>query len=132
MAIVVDTDIVSYIFKKDTRSDLYHPHLTQIPKFISFMTFAELQRWKLQRSWANTKSEKFEELLSDFGVIQSDEELCKVWARITNDSFKKGKPINVADAWVAAVAVMFDIPLVTHNRKHFENVENLKIVSENH
>ncbi len=47
-----------------------------------------------------------------------------------SDSRKKGKPIGMADAWIAAVAVMFDIPLVTHNRKHFEDVEVLKIISE--
>lgn len=43
---------------------------------------------------------------------------------------KKGRPIETADAWVAAAALMFDVPLITHNRKHFENVENLKIISE--
>ena len=130
MAIVVDTDIVSYVFKKDTRSGLYEPHLIQVPKFISFMTLAELRRWKFQSNWGRAKNEKFEELLSDFGVIYADEELCNLWAKITNDGLKKGRLISTADAWVAAVAMMFDIPLVTHNRKHFENVENLKIISE--
>jgi len=130
MAIVVDTDIVSYVFKKDTRSGLYEPHLIQVPKFISFMTFAELRRWKFQSNWGRAKNEKFEELLSDFGVIYADEELCNLWAKITNDGLKKGRLISTADVWVAAVAMMFDIPLVTHNRKHFENVENLKIISE--
>ena len=130
MAIVVDTDIVSYIFKKDTRSELYKPHLLQVPKFISFMTLAELRRWKFQSNWSETKNEKFEQLLSDFGVIYADEELCDFWATITNDGFRKGRPIATADAWVAAVALMFDIPLVTHNRKHFENVKNLQIISE--
>ena len=130
MPIVIDTDIVSYIFKKDTRSKLYEPHLLQTPKFISFMTFAELRRWKFQSNWGKVKSENFEELLLDFGVIYADEEICNIWAKITNDSFNKGKPIATADAWVASVAIMFDIPLVTHNRKHFENVENLKIISE--
>ncbi len=130
MAIVVDTDIVSYIFKKDTRSELYKPHLLQVTKFISFMTLAELRRWKFQSNWSEIKNEKFEKLLSDFGVIYADEELCNFWATITNDSFKKGRPIATADVWVAAVALIFDIPLVIHNRKHFENVENLNIISE--
>lgn len=130
IAIVVDTDIVSYIFKKDTRSELYEPHLIQVPKFISFMTFAELRRWKFQSNWSEIKNKKFEKLLSDYGVVYADEELCNLWARITIDAQKKGRPIETADAWVAAVALMFDVPLVTHNRKHFENVESLKIISE--
>ena len=130
MAIVVDTDIVSYIFKKDTRSELYEPHLIQVPKFISFMTFAELRRWKFQSNWSEIKNKKFEKLLSDYGVVYADEELCNFWARITINAQKKGRPIETADAWVAAAALMFDVPLITHNRKHFENVENLKIISE--
>jgi len=130
MAIVVDTDIVSYIFKKDTRSELYEPHLIQVPKFISFMTFAELRRWKFQSNWSEIKNKKFEKLLSDYGVVYADEELCNLWARITIDAQKKGRPIETADAWVAAVALMFDVSLVTNNRKHFQNVTNLKIISE--
>ncbi|MDQ3711635.1 MAG: PIN domain-containing protein [Acidobacteriota bacterium] len=130
MAIVVDSDIVSYIFKKNTRSELYEPHLIQVPKFISFMTFAELRRWKFQSNWSEIKNKKFEKLLSDYGVVYADEELCNLWARITINAQKKGRLIETADAWVAAAALMFDVPLITHNRKHFENVESLKIISE--
>lgn len=130
MAVVVDTDIVSYTFKKDTRSELYKPYLLGIPKFISFMSFAELRRWKRQSNWGEPKRAKFEELLLDFGIIHSNEELCEIWADIKSDAHKKGRPIETADAWVASVALMFDIPLVTHNRRHFENVKDLQVISE--
>lgn len=130
MAVVVDTDVVSFIFKEDTRAELYRPHLTQVPKFISFMTFAELRRWRLQNNWGNRKNAKFEEFLSDFGVVHSDEELCEIWAEIRYDALKYGNPIDTADAWVASVALYFDIPLVTHNHRHFQNVKNLTIISE--
>ena len=66
----------------------------------------------------------------DFSVVYADEKLCEIWAEIKSDAYRKGRPIETADAWVAAVALMFDVPLVTHNRKHFENVESLKIISE--
>jgi len=130
MAVVVDTDVVSFLFKEDTRTPLYTPHIINVPKFISFMTFAELRRWKLQSNWGNKKSAKFEEFLSDFGIIHSDELLCEVWAEIRFDAHQYGNPIDTADAWVAAVGLYFDIPLVTNNRRHFENVKNLKIISE--
>jgi tRNA(fMet)-specific endonuclease VapC len=131
MAVVVDTDVVSYIFKDDTRAKLYLPHLIRVPKFISFMTLAELQSWKLQNNWGKRKVTKFEEFLSDFGVVHSNEELCDIWADIISDAYKKGRSIDTADAWVASVALLFGIPLVTHNRRHFENVKDLKIISEN-
>ena len=128
MAIVVDTDVVSYFFKKDSRAALYEPHMVQVPKFISFMTFAELRRWEFQSNWGRLKTTKFELLLADFGVIYADEKLCNIWASITNESKKKGKQISMADAWVASVALMFDIPLVTNNHKDFEHIDGLLIL----
>ncbi len=47
-----------------------------------------------------------------------------------SDAHKKGNPIDTADAWIASVALLFDIPLVTHNRRDFQNVANLTIISE--
>ncbi len=70
------------------------------------------------------------EFLDDFSIIYVDEKLCEIWAQIKSDAHRKARPIETADAWIAAVALMFDVPLVTHNRKHFENVESLKIISE--
>jgi hypothetical protein len=49
MAVVVDTDVVSYLFKSDTRADLYRPHLDGHLPIISFMSLAELERWTLAR-----------------------------------------------------------------------------------
>lgn len=45
MAVVVDPNIVSYIFKEDTKAELYEPNLLNVPKFISFMSLAELYKW---------------------------------------------------------------------------------------
>ena len=130
MAVVVDTNIVSYIFKEDTRAELYEPHLLHVPKFISFMSLAELRRWQKINNWGKRKVKEFEGLLLDFGIVHSDEELCEIWAKVKSDAHKKGNPIDTADAWIASVALLFDVPLVTHNRRHFENVTDLKIISE--
>ncbi len=41
---VVDTDVVSSFFKRDTRATLYRPHLADRLLLLSFMTVAELER----------------------------------------------------------------------------------------
>ena len=43
MALVIDTDVASYLYKQDTLAALYRPHLTSPPFVISFMTLAELR-----------------------------------------------------------------------------------------
>ena len=40
-----------------------------------------------------------------------------------------GRRIESADAWIAATALLYDVPLVTHNRKDYLGVPGLKIVS---
>jgi hypothetical protein len=41
--VVVDTDVVSFLFKGDTRSDLYRPHLEGRLAVIAARTRAEAQ-----------------------------------------------------------------------------------------
>ncbi|MGC2235014.1 MAG: PIN domain-containing protein [Pyrinomonadaceae bacterium] len=130
MAVIVDTDVTSYFLKEDSRAALYRPHLFGLPKMISFMTLAELRRWEIQNNWGAKRIQKAKSFLDEFGIIYADDKLCEIWAQIKSDAHKNGKPIDTADAWVASVALMFDVALVTHNRRHFENVKNLKIISE--
>ncbi len=129
MILLVDTDVVSFGFKDDTRTDLYAPHLQNNFLLISFMTLAELNFWTLKNNWGEKRKTDFTEYLEKYLTIYPDEEICKIWAEIQIDAYKKGRPIDTADAWVASVALYFDIPLVTHNRRHFENVENLTTIS---
>lgn len=130
MNVLVDTDVVSFTFKQDSRAQLYESHLQGNFLIISFMTFAELKLWTLKNNWGKKRKNNFKEFLKDYIVIYPDENLCEVWAQIKADAHKYGNPIDTADAWVASVALYFDVPLVTNNRRHFQNVKNLKIISE--
>lgn len=46
-AVVVDTDVVSYLFKSHPVAHEYLPDLENRTPVISFMTLAELDRWVL-------------------------------------------------------------------------------------
>jgi len=48
--VVVDTDVISYLFKGDTRGDLYQLHLDNKLGVLSFMTVAELDLWAATRN----------------------------------------------------------------------------------
>src|SRR5437868_8022330 len=116
--IVVDTDAVSYLFKGDTRSDLYRPPITGKLLLISFMTLAELRQWSLLKNWGERRRRELENFLEDYAVIHSDDKLCTKWAEVTRSAIRNGHPIDTADAWVAATALLQGLPLVTHNRNH--------------
>jgi hypothetical protein len=50
-SVVLDTDVVSFLFKNDSRALKYLPHLHKRQWLISFMTEAELEQWALLSNW---------------------------------------------------------------------------------
>jgi len=41
-----------------------------------------------------------------------------------------GRRLETADAWIAATAVLYDAPLVTHNASDYAGVPGLKLLTE--
>ena len=96
---------------------------------LSFMTLGELELWTQRRSWGAVRRKRLGKFLENFSIRHSDEPLCKTWASIRHQAFLAGSPVDVADAWIAATAVYLDVPLVTHNRRHFDKIEGLELLS---
>ena len=130
MALVLDTDVVSYLYKRDTRAELYRPHLNDPPFIISFMSLAELRRWTLERNWGERRKQELEEYLARYFVIHSEDQMCARWAEAMNTARLNGRPIAAADAWIAALALFLNVPLVTHNGRHYSGVNGLQVISE--
>jgi tRNA(fMet)-specific endonuclease VapC len=128
--IVADTNVVSYIFKEDSRSVLYTPHLAGKDVILSFVTLAELRRWSISSNWGKTRKRKLDEYLDRFFILHSNDALCHRWAEIVESGKRKGRPIQPGDAWIAATALLHSLPLVTHNGKDFAGIDGLVIISE--
>jgi predicted nucleic acid-binding protein len=129
-SVVVDTNVVSFVFKGDSRAELYRLHLNGRLLVISFMTVAELDRWALERNWGAARRARMEQHLRNFVIYPFDRALCLKWAEATTSARRKGYPIESADAWIAATALVQGIPLVTHNPADFQGVDGLVLISE--
>jgi tRNA(fMet)-specific endonuclease VapC len=55
--------------------------------------------------------------------------LCTKWAEVTVAAQSRGCRIECADAWIAATALLYDLPLVTHNRGDYLGVPDLTLIS---
>ena len=130
MSLVVDTDVASFLFKKDTRAALYAPHLAGHMLTISFQTLAELELWALAAGWGDRRQQQLEHYLRRYIVQDSSPPLCRRWAEIQDDGRRRGRPVATADAWVAATALFLDVPLVTNNESHFSAIPGLTVISE--
>jgi len=126
---LVDTDIVSFIFNQSPLVLPYRQYLRKRTLCISFITRAEIERGMRLANWGMKKRNEMTGFLTaKFAIVHTNDEVCRKWAEITSI---KGRPLAYADAWIAATAIAYRVPLITHNRKHFEGIAGLKVISEN-
>jgi len=130
LPVVVDTNVVSYLSKGDTRAANYRPHLTGRVLILSFMSLAELDHWMEIGRWGPDRREALRAFLGNYAVHYPDRRLCQFWAAAMSAARWAGKPINPADAWIAAAALFLNAPLVTHNPADYAGVPGLTILSE--
>lgn len=128
--VVLDTDVVSFLFKRDTRSEFYLPYLENREWFISFMTEAELEHWAITANWSAKRIEWLRIFIGRFAIVPSSHELVVQWARAMAAARKNGRRIEAADAWVAATALLYDAPLLTHNKSDYLGVPGLRFADE--
>jgi predicted nucleic acid-binding protein len=127
---VLDTDVVSFLFKNDSRAQIYFPRLQNRPWLISFMTEAELEQWVLLSNWGATRLEWLRLFLGKFVIVPSSRDLVLKWAEVMVAARRGGRRIETADAWVAATALLYDATLLTHNRADYLGVPNLRFTDD--
>jgi predicted nucleic acid-binding protein len=128
--VVVDTNVISFFFKGDTRAALYQAHLKGRLQVFAAQTRAELELWALINNWGRRRRTALHDYLKNFVFAEASEAICLRWAEVQDSARKQGRPISVSDAWIAATALTHVLPLVTHNPKDFKSVAGLVVITE--
>ena len=68
--------------------------------------------------------------LEQFTIVLVDRSLCRTWAEVGDRARRSGRPIQAADAWIAATAIALGVPLITNNRDDFAGVTDLLILPD--
>lgn len=127
-AVVLDTNIVSFLMRADPLARVHQSHLHGQRLTISFMTVAEMFEGAYRAAWGPARLSHLEQILREYVVVPSSPALCTTWARIRAE--RRQQPIGVADAWIAAPALAHAVPLVTHNPADFGGIAGLSLVTE--
>jgi tRNA(fMet)-specific endonuclease VapC len=127
--VLLDTNIVSFLLKGDSRARSYAPHLQGRILAISFMTVAELFQWAFVHNWGARRMSQLETSLRNYTVLPFDIALCRLWGEVRANCRAVGRPISPQDAWIAATALQHRMPLVTHNPADFEAIEELELIT---
>ena len=127
--VVVDTDVVSFLFKNDSRAQLYLPLMRDRDLLVSFMTEAELEQWILLAKWGVDRVRRFRIFMTGFASVPSSRDLILRWAEVMVAARANGRRIEAADAWIAATTLLYGATLITHNPKDYLGVPNLVVHS---
>jgi tRNA(fMet)-specific endonuclease VapC len=127
--ILLDTNVVSVIFKtnhplRPAALDATDGH----ELYIAFMTKAEVLVWPMNNDWGARRRAELSEHLSEFTTLLPDDDSPRYWAEVMATSKRLGRPMDAADAWIAATALQWDLPLVTNNFRDFEPLSELTLV----
>jgi predicted nucleic acid-binding protein len=123
----VDTDVISFIFKDHQLAPAYQAILGGRSLTVSLITLAEIEYGMEMKNWKTWRRDLMGRFLSRFKPLLPDIDTANHWARIKKGCERKGRPISFPDAWIAAAALQFNIPLVTHNASDYEAVDGLTI-----
>ena len=128
--IFLDTNIISYYF--NSNETIKEKILETIDNDENICTtvinvYEILKGFK----WKNnqTKENQFKEFLKDIIVFTIDNDVINIASDIYSKLRKIGKTIGDADILIAAIVIKNDGILVTNNIKHYEDIEQIRLIN---
>jgi predicted nucleic acid-binding protein len=79
--------------------------------------------------WGELRRAALLEHLGLYTTLYPDELTCSIWSDIVASCRRAGRPVQTADAWIAASARQWGLPLVTADTGDFEAIPELNIVA---
>lgn len=129
-AVLVDTDVFSFLMSGSRYAALYRPHVEGRLIAISFITVGELYFGAKRKNWGEAKIADLKDRLRVVTIVPYDEGVCRTYADIKADCESRGRTVGANDLWIAACAIRHSIPLVSNNFKHFNGIPGLILKSE--
>ena len=124
--ILLDTNVVIAFFNGNkTVLQRIYADVDRIA--LSSLVLAELDYGAKASQKAKENLEKLHRFVDIVQVVSFDIECAKIFGTIKSKLRKLGKPTGEMDALIAATAMTHKAVLVTGNKKHFENIEGLKV-----
>lgn len=96
-------------------------HIAGRRVWLTFVGVAELWKWAEVRSWGERNRAGLDAWIDHRPIIPYDNEVGRSWARLSASADRRGRPRPQNDTWVAACSLRHGLPLITLNRKDFDD-----------
>ena len=120
---LLDTNIVIEIFRGNKEIADYLSKLPEI--YISSIVLGELYTGINRVTNRAKHLKKLNDFVTLSTVLSIDKETAAYYGAIIANLYKLGKPIPTNDVWIAAIAIQYNLTLLTSD-KHFLEIDNLK------
>lgn len=127
--IIADTDVlIDYLAGAQPIADQVMAYAESDSLQTSAITCFEL----LSGAWDGKRGDRIRRLLAAIPVLPLNRESATRAAAVRERLARSGVSIGMADSLIAGIALVNSLPLLTRNRKHFENVEGLRLLPLDH
>jgi predicted nucleic acid-binding protein len=121
---VVDTSIfIEFLRAKDKKKSELFAIIDSTQIYISSVSLYEL----LMGATTEEKLSDIKLLTDDLPVLPFDENVSRKAAEIYHQLRLDNKMIEFRDIFIAASCIVYDFPLKTLNKRHFERIKELKL-----
>jgi tRNA(fMet)-specific endonuclease VapC len=123
--IIADTDVlIDYLAGTQPAADQVKAFAESDGLQTSAITCFEL----LSGARDGRRGDKVRRLMAAIPILPLDREAATRSAAVRQQLARGGLSIGMADSLIAGIALVNGLPLLTRNRKHFENVEGLGLL----
>ena len=130
MKYLIDTDWVINHPKGEKRVVRKLEELAPEGMAMSVISLAEIYEGVYySRDPAKSQQLLKEFLAPDLKVLNVDQEVCKIFGRERGKLRQQNKMISDFDLLIASTCLYYSLTLLTNNRRHFDMVEGLNILS---
>jgi tRNA(fMet)-specific endonuclease VapC len=128
--IFLDTNIISYYFNanntiKEKILETIDNDEELCTTVINIYEILKGFRWKNNKK----KENNFREFLDDVVIFSVDDDVINIASDLYAALRKKGKIIGDADIFIAAIVIKNNGTLISNNTKHYEDIEQLKLMN---
>ena len=125
---LLDTNVVSNSLKPRIRH-IVLPYLgARGSSAISFQTEGELGVWASSPTIPTAWSAQIRDFIRDVPVLYADTAIVERYVEIVRRRRNARRPENVKDAWIAAAALAHGLPLITFDRRGFNDIPDLDLI----
>ena len=127
--VVVDTSVVSILYRglADSRYDFYWSRLRGRHGLIAFQTLEEQLFGARLRRWGTRRMTLLRQHLRQYDVVWPDRRLVEISAHLRSEQRQAGRVLSLADAWIAATAILHQCPLASDDGD-FSVVPGLELI----